>query len=403
MIGANGQQFSEDVDRLLQALLEGKIDARLSAVTKLSLLAESNVFIVTALIATAKSDNSPFVRRKAFDALNVPIHQAVMEQCPELALRLDVFKAGQTRAAEARQAQQKKRTRTIKIAGGAFMIAAVLAILGLLAVQHFRRERSLCAQGFAQLNSTNGNFIDRVENARKTFEEGIKKNPSSADCQFGRGLSLYMEVDAGMGGDHAGRLYQAAVANFTKAVELDPTFGDAYYYRGIVEFSRLYQNEAAVADFTQALALDPEAHRSLYSRPSAYYWRGLAYKDAQRYPEALADFSKAIALDSGFNDAYMNRGLVYSLLNEHGEAIDDLSRVIRSEPGSFPHAYYHRAIEYAALDNYAKAIADMEVFIKPTAGFSAAAAAMIAQQYGFGAKEYQEGKQLLAAWKQLTP
>ena len=60
-------------------------------------------------------------------------------------------------------------------------------------------------------------------------------------------------------GDAYGYLgeYQTAIADFNKAIELDPDFADAYYNRGDAYYS-LYQDAEADADFAKACSLDSQ-------------------------------------------------------------------------------------------------------------------------------------------------
>ena len=60
---------------------------------------------------------------------------------------------------------------------------------------------------------------------------------------------------------------QEAVAQFTRALALDPKFALAYNGRGFA-FLRLKQYSAAVADFDQAIRLNP-AYANAYQNRSA--------------------------------------------------------------------------------------------------------------------------------------
>ena len=59
-----------------------------------------------------------------------------------------------------------------------------------------------------------------------------------------------------------------------------------------------------MADFDKAISLDP-------NYGSAYANRGLIYRQTRRLDVAMADVERAIALDANNAPAYLGRGLVY--------------------------------------------------------------------------------------------
>jgi tetratricopeptide (TPR) repeat protein len=93
-----------------------------------------------------------------------------------------------------------------------------------------------------------------------------------------------------------GRLYQRkkndveALADFTRAIELDEKYDRAIAWRGEV-YQHLGRYEEALADFTRAIELDEKYDRAIA-------WRGVVYRCLGRYEEALADYQIAIELDS---------------------------------------------------------------------------------------------------------
>ena len=88
---------------------------------------------------------------------------------------------------------------------------------------------------------------------------------------------------------------QAAIDDYTKAIELNPNYAEAYFNRGNVYSYRnnyLKSYSQAIADYTQAINLNPNF-------ASAYQGRGLCYKAIGRNSEAEKDFAKATEL--GYN------------------------------------------------------------------------------------------------------
>lgn len=80
--------------------------------------------------------------------------------------------------------------------------------------------------------------------------------------------------------------------------------------------SLLKEYEAAIDDFTKAIQFNPKAKKS-------YLNRGIARKKLTDYDGALADFNAALKLDPRFTDALYNRGLLHELLNQRDKACAD--------------------------------------------------------------------------------
>jgi tetratricopeptide (TPR) repeat protein len=56
---------------------------------------------------------------------------------------------------------------------------------------------------------------------------------------------------------YAGKgLYDQAIADYTKAIELKPDDAEAHYNRGL-EYEKLGQRDEAIADYRQAISLEP--------------------------------------------------------------------------------------------------------------------------------------------------
>lgn len=79
--------------------------------------------------------------------------------------------------------------------------------------------------------------------------------------------------------------YDSAIEQFTKVIEMDEKFVEAYNMRGNC-YSALKKNEEAVKDYTKAIEMDPNSR-------GAYLNRGLAYKAMGKLPQAKSDALKA--------------------------------------------------------------------------------------------------------------
>jgi tetratricopeptide (TPR) repeat protein len=141
----------------------------------------------------------------------------------------------------------------------------------------------------------------------------------------------------------------------------EPTTARGYYERGLARQARR-EVEGALADYSRAVELDP---RSL----DAWFTRGCLYAETKEYTRAIADMTRVIAIKPGDYPALFNRALYHESLGEYDQAIADYSRVLggdadfsRSGSGreaDLAHAYHYRGRAYHWYRrDYSRAIAD---------------------------------------------
>lgn len=139
-----------------------------------------------------------------------------------------------------------------------------------------------------------------------------------------------------------------ALADFSQAIEVDPTYVPAYTMRGMVE-SMKGDDAAALADFDKAVELDPKG--------LSYCNRGAVEMRKGDLDAALADFDKAIELDPKLEAAYSNRATARKKKNDLDGAIADCNQVLELNPKS-AQAYSERGMVYQAEGSLDEAIAD---------------------------------------------
>lgn len=157
------------------------------------------------------------------------------------------------------------------------------------------------------------------------------------------------EFDAGQ--------YDSAITNFTEAITIEPTYADAYYYRGLA-LQQLGKYEQAIADYTKAIG---------YTDHNAedYVSRGAAFMELGKNEEAIADETKALDKESPnqlwhFEDAYVIRGFAFNKLGKYEQAIADYTSAIEFKPDSpdSAFAYRNRGIAFKKLGKNEQAVAD---------------------------------------------
>lgn len=82
----------------------------------------------------------------------------------------------------------------------------------------------------------------------------------------------------------------------------------------------MQQYDEAIADYTKAIQINP-------NNDYAYYNRGFIYKNNfNDYKKAIEDFTKYIQFDSKFMWVYVNRGNCYKALGQKKEAEADFAK-----------------------------------------------------------------------------
>lgn len=143
-----------------------------------------------------------------------------------------------------------------------------------------------------------------------------------------------------IGTTHAERCYQHATGNGSSLTGIDAcdaALADeplkdrdraaTHSNRGIL-LARRGRDEAAVADYTRALELEPALVRALINR-------GNAHTRLKHWDAALADYAAAITWSQGRNAlVFYNRSLAYEQIGRKADAREDLVRALQIQPDS---------------------------------------------------------------------
>ena len=129
-----------------------------------------------------------------------------------------------------------------------------------------------------------------------------------------------------------------AIAAFTRAIEIEPKYAEAYVKRGLAYY-RLGQYKAAIADYTRTLDLKRY-------HADAYASRGDAYQALGEMQHAIADYSAS--LKKRWSARVMRRrAQTYFEQDNVQNALADYNTVIKRQPSAM--AYYTRGNAYLQL------------------------------------------------------
>jgi len=140
---------------------------------------------------------------------------------------------------------------------------------------------------------------------------------------------------------------------FSKAIQEDARFWEAYYNLGIVYFNT-NQFQQAQAQFDKVIQALPN-----FDKP--YYGRGLIHLQNQEYSTALNDFNKVIELNPNDFKAYYNLGRIYIEQKDFTQAISNLKQAEKLNPNFAPlffemgNNYFVQTQYRSAIDSYRRA------------------------------------------------
>ena len=116
------------------------------------------------------------------------------------------------------------------------------------------------------------------------------------------------------------------------------------------------QYERAIADYDKAIEINTE-DANAYNNP------GLSYSLIKETQRALFDYDKAIEIDPNNSEVYYNRGSSYTDLKQYERAIADYDKAMEIEP-SLAGVYRNRGNSNAGLGEFERAIADYDKAIE---------------------------------------
>ena len=148
---------------------------------------------------------------------------------------------------------------------------------------------------------------DRELKYRSTPSSNESVNrPKTAQDFYNRGLNKSQRKN-----------FQKAIEDYTKAIELDANFIDAYLKRCEMRY-KLGDNKGVLEDCAQVLRIDP-------CMAKAHYYQGRARYRLGYGQSAIDSYTQAIYQDQNYAQAYYYRALAYREQKDTVPAIEDLN------------------------------------------------------------------------------
>ncbi|MEQ1604389.1 MAG: tetratricopeptide repeat protein [Pyrinomonadaceae bacterium] len=175
--------------------------------------------------------------------------------------------------------------------------------------------------------------------------------------------------------DYRANRLDAAIEKYTQYLKIRPDAASAWYNRGLAYRERAERAiiradfEKAEADFSQAIKIDPkDADHWLYR---GLVRRMLLRVDYSKADGGILDLSEAIRLNPSSAAAYSGRGQIYAEKNDHKKALPDLDRAIQLNSSDYV-AYFTRGKISGYNKDYSGSRSDMEAALRLQPSYEAA-------------------------------
>lgn len=237
-------------------------------------------------------------------------------------------------------------------------IAAVITTLFCSSTQAEEGQRQLAKDEFhkGMTFACEGDFTNAITHFEKAVQTDKYYDPAQGGLSIARQVVKdKIDKDAAVSFFKGNRLtdenkFSAAIAEYKKAIELNPKWSDPYTNLGIA-LSGQNKDSEAVEWFKRALEispLDPEAHSNM----------GLYWANREQWNNAIEEFQKCIDLNPRprvQSTALCNMGLAYEQKDMLDKAIEFYKKAVVIDPTD-PEAYYSLATSYYYKSDYTRAI-----------------------------------------------
>lgn len=151
-----------------------------------------------------------------------------------------------------------------------------------------------------------------------------------------------------------GARYQKSIEILDEAIEINefPQLAPILHFYRAVSKVKINQYQAAIEDYSKAIQLNPQKSKYIYHR-------GLAYFQLSEYELAKKDFQTTLVMDGGNADIYVKLAFLKQQENDLKGAIEDYTKAIEFNP-KFSTPYYYRGLIYLQVLLHDKACLDLK-------------------------------------------
>jgi len=198
-----------------------------------------------------------------------------------------------------------------------------------------------------QMTDGHNYYTENPAKAIELYSKAIQLNPYYDEAYYWRASVKYTL-----------KQYREAIGDYSKAIEYNPRYEEAYYYRALSHYE-LGSIRESLPDFTKAIELNPDV-------ASMHYWRGQARYKLNQYNEAIVDYTHTLEINKNDGYAYAGRANCYYMLAKYKEGRMDYNLAIELLPNEAYSYWYWRGLCSYNLNLTQEALNDFVLHLEKT-------------------------------------
>lgn len=209
-------------------------------------------------------------------------------------------------------------------------------------------------------------ITENLEKKRELYTKAIEVNPDFLDAYINRGLVNNELQD-----------YENSLADYDRAIELDSKCALAYNNRGYTKY-KMKDYKGALSDYNRAILLNPKFQMALDNKAQIfqdvcikddedfvekyYLSLGIADVNSGAFPDAIRNLDEAIRFNPKSDIAYFYKGIACHSIGKDEEAYKNYTKAIELNK-KMTDAYFNRGQlifntnPKLALDDFVSAVA----------------------------------------------
>ncbi len=195
-------------------------------------------------------------------------------------------------------------------------------------------------------------YLRHYDKSIEDFKRLMVIDPLDVDGPYGAGRASYEKGE-----------FENAVQYYTKALQLNRAHLPSFNDRGMA-YCRMHLFDQGLADFYKAMEVDSNFAMVYVNTGAARYFnQDLENPSKRDLRIAKGWFDKAIERDKELHLAYYNRAAVNFFLEDYEASLKDMNRTLLIDP-EFPMNYFYTGVIYKKMGNYKRAVAEFNKTLK---------------------------------------